>query len=200
MNGDEMMRFMFLAVAALSLAACNNQTVNPSRPISERDQQLMARAPQVEMDYWRMPIRVAYRSEEAPGTIIVETKTRHLFLVEAGGTAIRYQVAVGDEAFGWTGTATIQRKAEWPSWTPPAEMRRRWPHVPAFMEGGPSNPLGSRALYLYQNGRDTLYRIHGTNEPESIGRASSSGCIRMRNMDVIDLYRRVKVGAKVIVK
>lgn len=193
------MRWGVLA-AALMLAGCNSSHVDVARPTTERDRTLLAQAPQVEMDYWRMPQRVAYRTTERPGTIIVETSTRHLYFVEDGGTAIRYQVAVGNEAFGWTGTATIQRKAEWPSWTPPAEMRRRWPHVPAFMEGGPRNPMGARALYLYQNGRDTLYRIHGTNSPMEIGEAVSSGCIRMHNEQVMDLYNRVGVGTRVIVR
>jgi lipoprotein-anchoring transpeptidase ErfK/SrfK len=194
------MRWGLLAAVAVMLAGCNSSHVDVARPSSERDRTLLAQAPQVEMDYWRMPQRVAYRTTERPGTIIVETATRHLYLVEEGGTAIRYQVAVGNEAFGWTGTAIIQRKAEWPSWTPPAEMRRRWPHVPAFMEGGPRNPMGARALYLYQNGRDTLYRIHGTNSPMEIGEAVSSGCIRMHNEQVIDLYNRVPVGTRVIVR
>jgi lipoprotein-anchoring transpeptidase ErfK/SrfK len=197
---DKRMRFGIVALAALLLAGCNSQTVNPAAPISERDQRLLAQAPQIEMDYWRMNLRVPYRTSEPPGTIVVETSSRHLYLVEQGGTAIRYQVAVGNEAFGWTGTATIQRKAEWPSWTPPAEMRRRWPHVPAFMEGGPRNPLGARALYLYQNGRDTLYRIHGTNSPMEIGEAVSSGCIRMHNEQAIDLFNRVPNGTRVVVR
>ena len=106
------------------------------------------------------------------------------------------------EAYGWTGEAVVQRKAEWPRWTPPAEMVKRWPHlkpVAGGMNGGPENPLGARALYLFQNGHDTVYRIHGTNEPETIGRSASSGCIRMRNIDVIDLFNRVPVGARVVV-
>ena len=113
--------------------------------------------------------------------------------------AIRYGVAVGDEAFGWTGTATVQRKAEWPDWNPPAEMKKRWPHVHP-VSGGPNSPLGARALYLFEGNRDTLYRIHGTNEPEKIGQAASSGCIRMRNIDVVELYNRVQPGTKVIVR
>ena len=112
---------------------------------------------------------------------------------------MRYGVTVGDEAFGWTGAARVARKAEWPAWNPPAEMKQRWPHVRP-VPGGPESPLGARALYLHAGNRDTLYRIHGTNEPEKIGRAASSGCIRMRNIDVVDLYNRVGVGTKVIVK
>ncbi|GGC61861.1 hypothetical protein GCM10010994_20600 [Chelatococcus reniformis] len=136
---------------------------------------------------------------EAPGTIVVDTKRRLLFYVLPNRKMIRYGVAVGDEAYGWSGAATVQRKAEWPDWNPPAEMTARWPHV-RKTAGGPGNPLGARALYLFQGNKDTLYRIHGTNEPEKIGRAVSSGCIRMSNIDVIDLYNRVSVGAKVIVK
>jgi lipoprotein-anchoring transpeptidase ErfK/SrfK len=139
------------------------------------------------------------RTGEKPGTIVVETKRRELYLVLPNRKAVRYSVAVGEEAFGWTGTARVARKAEWPDWNPPPEMKRRWPHV-HYVSGGPSNPLGARALYLFQGDRDTLYRIHGTNEPETIGRAVSSGCIRMRNIDVVDLYNRVQPGTKVIVR
>jgi lipoprotein-anchoring transpeptidase ErfK/SrfK len=130
---------------------------------------------------------------------VVETKERQLYYVLGDGKAVRYGVAVGDEAYGWTGTARIDHKAEWPAWNPPAEMIKRWPHVHR-MDGGPANPLGARALYLFDGGKDTLYRIHGTNEPEKIGQAVSSGCIRMRNIDVIDLFARANVGAKVIVR
>ena len=119
--------------------------------------------------------------------------------------AIRYGVATGSEAAGWTGEAKVGRKAEWPHWMPPGDMLERWPHLKPTaaaggLPGGPDNPLGARALYLYQNGRDTLYRIHGTNEPETIGHDVSSGCIRMVNIDVIDLFNRVPVGARVVVK
>ena len=130
---------------------------------------------------------------------MVNTKQKQLYFVLPGGKAMRYGVSVGDEAFGWTGEARVARKAEWPAWNPPAEMKARWPHVRA-MEGGPANPMGARALYLHEGSRDTLYRIHGTNEPERIGHAVSSGCIRMRNIDVIDLYNRVAPDAKVIVR
>jgi lipoprotein-anchoring transpeptidase ErfK/SrfK len=143
---------------------------------------------------------VAYGGPEEPGTIVVDTARRFLFLVEEDGVALRYGIGVGRQGFAWSGTAEIQRKARWPGWTPPAEMRRRQPELPEYMEGGLDNPLGARALYLYQDGRDTLYRLHGTNEPWSIGRAVSSGCIRLLNQDIIDLYDRVLVGALVIVK
>jgi lipoprotein-anchoring transpeptidase ErfK/SrfK len=147
---------------------------------------------------------VPYRTAEAPGTIVVETSEHALYLVLARGKALRYRVAVGREGFSWTGTARIGRRAEWPDWHPPKEMVARaaasGEFVPYRLYGGRLNPLGARALYLYQGSRDTLYRIHGTNEPRSIGRDVSSGCIRMLNEDVIDLYDRVPLGAKVIVR
>ena len=138
---------------------------------------------------------VDYSGREAPGTIVIDTPLKFLFLVEPGGRAIRYGVGVGRPGFEWSGVKTISRKAEWPDWTPPPQMMLRRPDLPAHMDGGPDNPLGARALYL----GSSLYRIHGTNEPETIGRDVSSGCIRMMNDDVIDLYNRVRVGTKVIV-
>ncbi|MGP9819640.1 L,D-transpeptidase [Salinarimonas sp. NSM] len=144
--------------------------------------------------------QVAYEGEERPGTIIVDTADKHLYLVRDGGTAWRYGIGVGREGFSWSGTARVGRKARWPGWTPPAEMRRRQPELPRHMEGGLDNPLGARALYLYEGGRDTLYRIHGTNEPWSIGQAVSSGCIRMLNQDALHLYERAEIGATVKVK
>ena len=184
--------------ATLALGACQYRGV-PSPSLQGRDAEWTALTPHFEHHVTQLPWEVQDPTGEAPGTVVVDTKERYLYLVLPDKRAIRYAVAVGDEAFGWTGTAMIARKAEWPNWTPPPEMVRRWPHV-RFTSGGPENPLGARALYLYQGGRDTLYRIHGTNEPDKIGLAVSSGCIRMRNEDVIDLYNRVPVGAKVIVK
>jgi lipoprotein-anchoring transpeptidase ErfK/SrfK len=143
-------------------------------------------------------------TREAPGTIIIVTREHRLYLVLPRGQAIRYAVGVGRDGFAWSGTARIGRRAEWPTWYPPKEMveraatERRF--LPYSLEGGKLNPLGARALYLYEGGRDTLYRIHGTNEPRSIGRSVSSGCIRMMNDDIIDLYERVSLGAKVIVR
>ncbi|WP_026479404.1 L,D-transpeptidase [Ahrensia sp. 13_GOM-1096m] len=152
------------------------------------------------IDPMYLPQQVNYNGGEKPGTIIISTRDRFLYLVEAGGKAMRYGVGVGKQGFSWTGTERITRKREWPSWTPPAEMiareKKKGKFLPAFMEGGPSNPLGARALYL----GSTLYRIHGTNAPWTIGGAVSSGCIRMRNEDVTDLYNRASVGAKVIVQ
>jgi lipoprotein-anchoring transpeptidase ErfK/SrfK len=138
---------------------------------------------------------VEYSGREKPGTIVIDTPNKFLLLVEPGGHALRYGIGVGRPGFTWSGTKTISRKAEWPDWTPPAEMLARRPDLPMHMEGGPANPLGARALYL----GSSLYRIHGTNEPYTIGTNVSSGCIRMMNDDVIDLYGRVGVGTKVIV-
>jgi len=152
-----------------------------------------------------LPQEVRYVTDEKPGTIIINTRRRYLYLVLGNDRAKRYGIGVGRQGFQWSGVAYIGRKAEWPDWYPPKEMIEREKKLygrtlPEKMKGGPNNPLGARALYLYKNGRDTLYRIHGTNQPWTIGRAVSSGCIRMRNEDVIDLYKRVKVGTKVIVK
>jgi lipoprotein-anchoring transpeptidase ErfK/SrfK len=154
-------------------------------------------APQVE---WHVDPRfdrqtVAYDGEERPGTVIIDTPQRLLYLVEPGGKALRYGIGVGRPGFTWAGTKHVSMKREWPDWRPPEEMLQRRPDLPHYMTGGPENPLGARALYL----GSTLYRIHGSNEPWTIGTQVSSGCIRMRNEDVIDLYNRVPVGAKVVV-
>jgi lipoprotein-anchoring transpeptidase ErfK/SrfK len=138
---------------------------------------------------------VSYDGNEAPGTVIVNTRERMLYLVQGNGRAVRYGIGVGRPGFTWSGVHHISHKREWPDWTPPEEMLRRRPDLPRHMEGGPDNPLGARALYL----GSTLYRIHGSNEPWTIGTQVSSGCIRMRNEDVVDLYSRVKIGTKVIV-
>jgi len=138
---------------------------------------------------------IDYSSPEKPGTIIIETRKRYLYLVLAGGKALRYGIGVGRSGFTWKGVEHISRKAEWPSWHPPAAMLERQPDLPEFMEGGPSNPLGARALYL----GSSEFRIHGTAQPWTIGQAVSSGCIRLTNEDVIDLYGRARIGAKVIV-
>jgi lipoprotein-anchoring transpeptidase ErfK/SrfK len=138
---------------------------------------------------------VDYNGEEKPGTVIINTPERMLYLVEPGNKAVRYGIGVGRPGFTWAGVKSVTMKKEWPEWRPPDEMLRRRPDLPHYMAGGPDNPLGARALYL----GDTLYRIHGSNEPWTIGTQASSGCIRMRNEDVIDLYGRVPVGARVIV-
>jgi lipoprotein-anchoring transpeptidase ErfK/SrfK len=133
------------------------------------------------------------------GTITIDSKNRYLYLSMDGGKAMRYGVGVGREGFAWSGKAHIGRRAEWPAWTPPAAMRLRRPELPRVMEGGLANPLGARAIYLYSANGDTMFRIHGTNEPDTIGRAVSSGCIRLLNDDIVDLYSRVKVGTPVVV-
>jgi lipoprotein-anchoring transpeptidase ErfK/SrfK len=138
---------------------------------------------------------VAYEGGEKPGTIIIDTPHRLLYLVQEGGRAMRYGIGVGRPGFTWAGVKEVSAKREWPDWTPPPEMLRRRPDLPSHMAGGPENPLGARALYL----GSSLYRIHGSNEPWTIGTAVSSGCIRMRNEDVIDLYGRVPIGTKVVV-
>ncbi len=158
-------------------------------------------------DYTKLPppfrrTVVPYRGGLFPGTIIVDTAARQLSIVLEGGQAIRFGCAVGRDGFRWAGIADVGRKVMWPTWTPPKEMIDRSPEKAKWakgMPGGPSNPLGARALYLYQNGADTLYRIHGTNEPMSIGKNASSGCIRMINQDAVELFRRAPIGTRVVV-
>ncbi len=148
------------------------------------------------MDSKYLPAEISYKSDEKPGTVIINTRKKYLYVVQEGGTAKRFGIGVGRRGFRWSGEEKVSRKAEWPAWHPPAEMREREPHLPVRMEGGEDNPLGARALYL----GNTLYRIHGTHQPWTIGESVSSGCIRLRNEDVISLYDMVKVGAKVIVE
>jgi len=200
-------RLSAFVVLCLALAGCDGIGMRsvPDPSISAKDAKLLAEVPVVQLEPQYERYEVSYQTKEPPGTIIVDTDQNFLYFVLPDQKAIRYGVATGTEAAGWTGTATVGHKAEWPHWTPPAEMVARWPHLKPTLAagglpGGPDNPLGARALYLFDKGRDTLYRIHGTNEPETIGRGASSGCIRMRNIDVIDLYNRVKIGAKVVVK
>lgn len=148
------------------------------------------------------PAVVDYTGRQWPGTIIVDTPNRQLYLVLQGGKAMRWGCAVGKDGFRWAGLADVGRKVMWPRWTPPKEMIARHPEKAKWangMPGGPDNPLGARALYLFQNGNDTLFRIHGTTEPMSIGHNASSGCIRMINQDVVELYRRVPIGSRVVV-
>jgi lipoprotein-anchoring transpeptidase ErfK/SrfK len=142
---------------------------------------------------------VPFRYREQPGTLVVDPRNHFLYSVREGGQAIRYGVGVGREGFGWSGQATVGRKQEWPDWHPPKEMRLRQPELPEKMPGGPDNPLGARALYLFEGNRDTLYRIHGTAEPWTIGTNVSSGCIRMLNEEVADLYLRTPIGTRVVV-
>ena len=139
---------------------------------------------------------VSYRTTEVPGTIIVHTSERFLYVIQPNGRAIRYGFGVGGDGFQWQGLLKISRKQEWPDWTPPPEMIERQPYLPRFMAGGPGNPMGARALYL----GNTVYRIHGTNQPQTIGSAVSSGCFRLANNEIVDLYDRIPVGTKVIVR
>jgi len=156
-----------------------------------------------ELDPAMLRQRVDYRTKAPVGTIVVDTAARHLYLVEADGKAMRYGIGVGKAGLAFAGEATIKRKAEWPHWTPTENMMNREParyrKWASGMNGGIENPLGPRAMYLYQGDRDTMFRIHGTTEPETIGHAVSSGCIRLMNQDIIDLYNRVKVGSRVVV-
>lgn len=142
---------------------------------------------------------VRYQSDETIGTIIVDTTDRFLYVTRERGMALRYGIGIGRTGFTWGGRATIRRKKAWPKWTPPAEMREREPDLPISMPGGPDNPLGARALYLFEGNRDTLYRLHGTSELNTIGQAVSSGCVRLLNQDIIDLYQRIPVGTVVVV-
>ncbi|MGH6771722.1 MAG: L,D-transpeptidase [Xanthobacteraceae bacterium] len=179
------------------------QTLEPATTASftARDKKLLAHAP-----YAKASIPEAYQRHivdfhrsEAPGSIVVDSDARYLYYVMPNRKAIRYGITVGEDALSFYGVAKVGRKEEWPAWIPTADIKRRMPEVPNRVEGGPHNPLGARGLYLFRGHKDTLYRIHGTNQPEYIGQAISSGCIRMTNEDVIDLYDRVKVGSIVVV-
>jgi lipoprotein-anchoring transpeptidase ErfK/SrfK len=188
---------VFAAALSVSTAASANPLFLFSQPVSAP---AMAPADQDEDVTAPLPARlhrqvVDYRTSEAPGTIIIDTPNTYLYFVLGNGKAMRYGIGVGREGFTWSGTQTITKKAEWPDWTPPEEMIQRQPYLPRFMAGGPGNPLGARAMYL----GGTVYRIHGTNAPSTIGGRVSSGCIRLVNEDVIDLYSRVNVGTKVVV-
>jgi lipoprotein-anchoring transpeptidase ErfK/SrfK len=143
---------------------------------------------------------VAFRSAETIGTIVIRKNEKALYLIVGPDHALRYRISVGREGFAWTGTVRVGAKKEWPEWRPPTEMRDRQRELPDFVPAGPYNPLGARALYLYEGGRDTLYRIHGTNDPKGVGFDGTSGCFRLTNTDVVDLFKRVPVGTKVIVE
>jgi lipoprotein-anchoring transpeptidase ErfK/SrfK len=195
--------FVFL-LAGLLLAGCmQSGTLAPSSEanFTARDRQQLADPP-----YQRVSISptyqrqiVQYHRREAPGSILVETSGPFVYYVLPGGKAIRYGATVGEAGQAWSGVAIVGRKEEWPGWTPTEDEKRRLGPLPSYVQGGARNPMGARALYLYAGGKDTLYRIHGTNQPEYIGRAISSGCIRVTNEDAIDLYSRVKIGAPVVV-
>ncbi|HEX2555552.1 MAG TPA: L,D-transpeptidase [Microvirga sp.] len=182
-----------LAAAAVALNAGSAQAFLFLQPQPQPTPQHLA-SPAIEQGAIPREV-VAFDRGYAPGTIVVSTSERRLYLVMGNGQALRYGVGVGRPGFEWSGTQKVTRKAEWPDWTPPAAMLKRRPDLPRFMEGGEDNPLGARALYL----GSSIYRIHGSNEPHTIGQAVSSGCIRMTNEDVADLYERVKVGATVVV-
>ncbi len=207
LEGQAVPRFalalLLMGPLSLVLGGCMQATLAPSSDASftSRDRQLLANAPYAQAsipESFRRHV-VDYQGREAPGTILVDTDARFLYYVLPKGQAIRYGVAVGEEALAFSGVAAVGKMAEWPDWIPTPEIQARLGPYPARVPGGPANPLGARALYLYQGNKDTLYRIHGTNQPEYIGQAISSGCIRMTNEDVIDLFDRVRQGATVIV-
>jgi len=207
------------AIISLALAGCTTTSNTVSRGQPQLDpQRALAVATYAEQTDGKFPIpavdvtqmetrnirrQVDYPTQHPPGTVIVDTKNRFIYLVQGNGRAMRYGVGVGQEGLAFKGNAEIGLKREWPNWAPTSNMIARQPKrygpVAGGVKGGPENPLGARALYLYRNGKDTLFRIHGTNEPETIGQAMSSGCIRMMNQDVIDLYSRVPAGSKVVV-
>jgi len=191
------------SVIAFMLGACMQSQIAPTSDAgwTGRDRQLLANPPYARASIPEQYQRhiVDYSRREAPGTILVDTNSRYLYYVMPKGKAIRYGVTVGEEAQAWSGVARVGRREEWPSWTPTEGEKERLGNLPNQVAPGADNPMGARALYLYQGSRDTLYRIHGTNQPEYIGQAISSGCIRMTNEDVIDLYNRVGMGATVVV-
>lgn len=197
------MALLLVGLLGSALGGCMQATLSPTSNanLSSRDRQLLARAPYAQAsipETYRRHI-VDYTRKEQPGTILVDTNARFLYYVMPGGKAVRYGVTVGEEAQAWSGVATIGKTAEWPDWIPTEDIQERLGPYPKRVAGGPANPLGARAIYLYQGSKDTLYRIHGTNQPEYIGHAISSGCIRMTNEDVIDLVNRVKPGGIVVV-
>lgn len=206
-------RFLLGALAAAPLGACNTMQM-ASGPTVKVDDDVAAwytgympddPHPILLVDRAKMkpefrPQVVDYAGGERPGTIVVDIDKRFLYLVQEGGKAMRYGVGVGRQGFSWKGVATVGRKAAWPNWSPTATMVSLKPNLPRFQKSGLDNPLGARALYLYQGNRDILFRIHGTNEPWTIGEQVSSGCIRMLNEDIYDLYGRVPVGTTVLVR
>jgi lipoprotein-anchoring transpeptidase ErfK/SrfK len=197
-------RGIAFALSGLLLAGC--MQTGTLAPASEANFTARDRAQLANPPYQRVAISTTYQRQivqfdrrESPGSVVVDTHGPYVYYVMPGGKAIRYGATVGEAGQAWSGVATVGRKEEWPGWTPTADEKRRLGPLPSYVEGGARNPMGARGLYLYAGGKDTLYRIHGTNQPEYIGRAISSGCIRMTNEDVIDLYGRVKIGATVVV-
>jgi lipoprotein-anchoring transpeptidase ErfK/SrfK len=195
-------RGIAFVLTGLLLGGCMQTTLEQSSEanFSPRDKKLLANAPYAKANIPTAFQRaiVQYHRKEAPGSIVVDTDARYLYYVMPDSKAIRYGVTVGEDALSWYGIAKVGRKEEWPTWTPTADIKKRM-DVPNFVEGGPANPMGARGIYLFQGSKDTLFRIHGTNQPEYIGQAISSGCIRMTNEDVIDLFNRVKMGSIVVV-
>jgi lipoprotein-anchoring transpeptidase ErfK/SrfK len=197
-------RAIAFVLMGLLLGGCMQAaTMEPASELgfTARDKKLLANPPYAQatipQDFQRQVVN--YHRSEAAGSIVIDTDARFLYYVLPDKKAIRYGVTVGEEALSWYGIAKVGRKEEWPSWTPTADIKKRLGNIPDFVDGGPHNPMGARGVYLYQGSKDTLFRIHGTNQPENIGRAISSGCIRMTNENVIDLYNRVKMGAIVVV-
>ena len=191
------MMLRVFSIAAILLAAISISTLASAQGQDPGDQPGYVPTPaeeQLPAEYRHQ--MVFFRSSEAPGTVIVHTSERFLYIVQPNGRALRYGIGVGRDGFQWQGLLKISRKQEWPDWTPPSEMIERQPYLPRFMAGGPGNPMGARALYL----GNTVYRIHGTNQPQTIGSAVSSGCFRLVNPEIMDLYERVPVGTKVIVR
>lgn len=199
-----LVKFGAIAAVGLALSGCMNATVYEAASeanFKPRDKEQLAKARYAKASIpepFRRAI-VDYHRKEAPGTIVVDSDNHYLYYVLENGKAIRYGVTVGEEALAFSGVARVGNMQEWPRWTPTADIHKRLPGLPAQVAGGIDNPLGARALYLYQGSKDTLFRIHGTNQPEYIGESISSGCIRMTNEDVIDLYNRAKMGSIVVV-
>jgi lipoprotein-anchoring transpeptidase ErfK/SrfK len=202
------MRALIFAIAAVALGGCvqdlaGGGTLDPSTEVGwkQKDKDLMSNLPYRQASVSEAYKRhiVDYHRKEAPGSVVVDSDNKFLYYVLPQGKAIRYGVAVGEQAQAWSGIAKVGRMEEWPGWIPTAGEQARLGPLPSFVTGGPHNPMGARGMYLFSNNHDTLYRIHGTNQPEYIGSAVSSGCIRMTNEDVIDLYNHVKIGTIVIV-
>jgi lipoprotein-anchoring transpeptidase ErfK/SrfK len=196
-------RGIAFVIIGLALGGCMQETLEPASQASwnARDKQLMANLPYAQASIPEPYKRhiVDYTRKEAAGSIVIDSDNKYLYYVLPKGQAIRYGIAVGEEAQAWSGIAKIGRMEEWPAWVPTAGEQTRLGPLPAYVTGGPHNPMGARGMYLYSGNKDTLYRIHGTNQPEYIGQAISSGCIRMTNEDAIDLYNHVKVGTIVVV-
>jgi lipoprotein-anchoring transpeptidase ErfK/SrfK len=196
-------RRIAFVLLVLGLGGCMQSTMEPASEanLKPRDRELLGNKPYADAtipEPYRRHI-VDYHRKELAGTIVIDSDARYLYYVLPDRKAIRYGVTVGEVARAWSGVAKVGRKEEWPSWIPTADIKKRLGDIPDFVAPGPHNPMGARALYLFQGNKDTLYRVHGTNQPEYIGQAISSGCIRLTNEDVIDLYNRVKIGAPVVV-